>query len=72
MNPIARLRARAAARYQAADKTALTNLSFDVAIGLTVMALIGTCLLTLQFGQNDSGIDASSKGSSNPRLTSRH
>lgn len=41
MNPIARLRARAAARYQAADKTALTNLSFVVAIALTGTLLVG-------------------------------
>jgi len=41
MNPIARLRARAAAKYQAADKTALTNLSFVVAIGLAGTLLIG-------------------------------
>jgi parvulin-like peptidyl-prolyl isomerase len=41
MNPIARLRARAAAKYQAADKTALTNLSFVVAIGLTGALLVG-------------------------------
>jgi hypothetical protein len=41
MNPIARLRARAAARYQAADKTALTNLSFVVAIGLAGALLVG-------------------------------
>ncbi|MEI6849040.1 MAG: peptidylprolyl isomerase [bacterium] len=41
MNPIARLRARAAARYQAADKTALTNLSFVVAIGLAAVLLVG-------------------------------
>lgn len=41
MNPIARLRARAAARYQAADKTALTNLTFVVAIGLAGALLVG-------------------------------
>jgi parvulin-like peptidyl-prolyl isomerase len=41
MNPIARLRARAAARYQAADKTALTNLSFVVAIALAAVLLVG-------------------------------
>ena len=41
MNPIARLRARVAARYQAADKTALTNLSFVVAIALTAVLLVG-------------------------------
>ena len=41
MNPIARLRARAAARYQAADKTALTNLAFVVAIGLAGALLVG-------------------------------
>ncbi len=41
MNPIARLRARAAARYQAADKTALTNLSFVVAIALAGALLVG-------------------------------
>ena len=41
MNPIARLRARLAARYQAADKTALTNLSFVVAIALTGVLLVG-------------------------------
>ncbi|MFZ9766913.1 MAG: peptidylprolyl isomerase [Candidatus Limnocylindrus sp.] len=41
MNPIARLRARLAARYQAADKTALTNLSFVVAIALTSVLLVG-------------------------------
>ena len=41
MNPIARLRARAAARYQAADKTALTNLSFVVAIALAGTLLVG-------------------------------
>ena len=41
MNPIARLRARAAARYQAADKTALTNLSFVLAIALTGVLLVG-------------------------------
>jgi parvulin-like peptidyl-prolyl isomerase len=41
MNPIARLRARAAARYQAADKTALTNLSFVIAIGLAAVLLVG-------------------------------
>ena len=41
MNPIARLRARAAAKYQAADKTALTNLTFVVAIGLTGALLVG-------------------------------
>lgn len=41
MNPIARLRARAAAKYQAADKTALTNLSFVVAIGLAGTLLVG-------------------------------
>ncbi|MEY3683329.1 MAG: hypothetical protein RIS62_39 [Chloroflexota bacterium] len=41
MNPIARLRARVAARYQAADKTALTNLSFVVAIALTGVLLVG-------------------------------
>lgn len=41
MNPIARLRARAAAKYQAADKTALTNLSFVVAIGLAGALLVG-------------------------------
>ena len=41
MNPIARLRARAAARYQAADKTALTNLTFVVAIGLAGTLLVG-------------------------------
>lgn len=41
MNPIARLRARAAARFQAADKTALTNLSFVVAIALAGALLVG-------------------------------
>lgn len=41
MNPIARLRARLAARYQAADKTALTNLSFVVVIALTGVLLVG-------------------------------
>ena len=41
MNPIARLRARVAARYQAADKTALTNLSFVLAIALTGVLLVG-------------------------------
>jgi parvulin-like peptidyl-prolyl isomerase len=41
MNPIARLRARAAAKYQAADKTALTNLTFVVAIGLAGVLLVG-------------------------------
>lgn len=41
MNPIARLRARLVARYQAADKTALTNLSFVVAIALTGVLLVG-------------------------------
>ena len=41
MNPIARLRARIAARYQAADKTALTNLSFVVVIALTGVLLVG-------------------------------
>ena len=41
MNPIARLRARAAARYQAADKTALTNLTFVLAIGLAGTLLVG-------------------------------
>ena len=41
MNPIARLRARAAARYQAADKTALTNLSFVVVIALAGALLVG-------------------------------
>ena len=41
MNPIARLRARVAARYQAADKTALTNLTFVVAIGLAGALLVG-------------------------------
>jgi parvulin-like peptidyl-prolyl isomerase len=41
MNPIARLRARAAARYKAADKTALTNLSFVVAIALAAVLLVG-------------------------------
>lgn len=41
MNPIERLRARAAARFQAADKTALTNLSFVVAIALAGALLVG-------------------------------
>lgn len=41
MNPIARLRARVAARYQAADKTVLTNLTFVVAIGLAGTLLVG-------------------------------
>jgi len=41
MNPIARLRARVAARYQAADKTALTNLTFVIAIGLAGTLLVG-------------------------------
>ena len=41
MNPIARLRARAAARFQAADKTALTNLTFVLAIGLAGTLLVG-------------------------------
>lgn len=41
MNPIARLRARAAAKYQAADKTALTNLTFVVTIGLAGALLVG-------------------------------
>jgi parvulin-like peptidyl-prolyl isomerase len=41
MNPIARLRARAAARYQAADKTALTNLTFVLVIALTAVLLVG-------------------------------
>jgi parvulin-like peptidyl-prolyl isomerase len=41
MNPIARLRARAAARFRAADKTALTNLSFVVAIALAAILLVG-------------------------------
>ncbi len=41
MNPIARLRARAAARFQAADKTALTNLSFVIAIALAGALLVG-------------------------------
>ena len=41
MNPIARLRARVVARYQAADKTALTNLSFVIAIALTAVLLVG-------------------------------
>jgi hypothetical protein len=41
MNPIARLRARAAAKYQAADKTVLTNLSFVLVIGLTTSLLGG-------------------------------
>ena len=40
MNPIARLRARAAAKYQAADKTALTNLTFVVIIGLAGALLV--------------------------------
>jgi len=41
MNPIARLRARAAARYQAADKTFLTNVAFVLAIALTASLLVG-------------------------------
>ena len=41
MNPFAHLRARAAARYKAADKTALTNLSFVVAIALAAVLLVG-------------------------------
>jgi len=41
MNPIARLRARATARYQAADKTALTNLTFVLVIALTAVLLVG-------------------------------
>jgi len=41
MNPIARLRARAAASYRGADKTALTNLSFVVAIALAAVLLVG-------------------------------
>ncbi len=46
-------------------------LPFDVAVGLAVISLIGTCWLALQFGQKESGTGASSKGSPNPRLTSR-
>jgi parvulin-like peptidyl-prolyl isomerase len=41
MNPIARLRARAAARYQAADKTVLTNVAFVLVITLTASLLVG-------------------------------
>ncbi len=41
MNPIARLRARAAARYQAADKTVLTNVAFVLVITLTTSLLVG-------------------------------
>ena len=41
MNPIARLRARAAAKYQAADKTVLTNVAFVLVITLTTSLLVG-------------------------------
>lgn len=41
MNPITRLRALVTARYRAADKTALTNLSFVVAITLASTLLVG-------------------------------
>jgi parvulin-like peptidyl-prolyl isomerase len=41
MNPIKRLRTRVAAWYRAADKTALTNLSFVIAIALAGALLIG-------------------------------
>ena len=64
MNPIARLRARAAAKYQAADKTALTNLSFVVAIGLAGALLVGVAGYSVYDGTwapavqvNDSGFN---------------
>lgn len=44
---------------------------FDVAVGLAVVALLITCILTLKMMQNESGIPVSSKGSPNPQLTSR-
>lgn len=44
---------------------------FDATIGLVVIALIGTCLLALQFAQNERRFGAASKGSPNPQLTTR-
>ena len=41
MNPIAKLRAKAAAWYQTTDKSALTNLLFLGAIGLSTLLLAG-------------------------------
>ena len=57
MNPIARLRARAAARYQAADKTALTNLSFVLAIALTAVLLVGYAGYTVYNGTLASAVE---------------
>lgn len=52
---------------------ALTSafLSFDFTIGLAVVTLTATCLLTLHFGKSENTIGGSSKGSPNPQLTSR-
>ena len=41
MNPIAKLRASAVARYHAADKSVLTNLAFLGAIALSTLLLAG-------------------------------
>lgn len=40
MNPIARIRARLASRFAAADKSALTNLAFVVAIAATALLFV--------------------------------
>jgi len=41
VNPIARLRAKTTARFQAADKSVLTNLAFLGAIALSTLLLVG-------------------------------
>jgi len=41
VNPIVKLRAKAAAWYQTTDKSALTNLVFLGAIGLSTLLLAG-------------------------------
>ncbi|WP_197274622.1 hypothetical protein [Novosphingobium sp. AAP83] len=46
-------------------------LPFDSTICLAVIALIGTCLLSLQSAQNERRFHAPSKGSPNPQLTTR-
>ena len=70
MNPIARLRARVAARYQAADKTALTNLSFVIAIALTAVLLVGVAGYSVYDSTWASAVEVKDRKST--RLNSSH
>jgi parvulin-like peptidyl-prolyl isomerase len=71
MNPIARLRARAAARYQAADKTALTNLSFVVAIALAAVLLVGVAGYSVYDSTWASAVEVNSAAISKAEAKSR-